>query len=201
MTGPEFESEIERLFGERLEPMLAPGVVLERQHNANTRVGNFRFDFYVVAGGERIAIECDGAEFHDAGRDEWRDAATLGDGVVDVVVRVPGYGIVHRLDDSMAVLAHWYPAIFSERGRRLAEGKSSAAFVRWSRGEEASSNIASIRYADERPGFHLRIERQGFGFTRAVFWTTCYGFMLQHPGLRLDEVIAAYRSDSPWRAA
>src|SRR5437868_6129943 len=83
-TGPSlcddayFESPIEREFGLALQKYISPGVELLQQLDLPTPWANFRADFALRLGDRVVVLECDGAEFHDPSRDEWRDAAILG---------------------------------------------------------------------------------------------------------------------------
>lgn len=95
-VSPSDESPIETAFREAIEHRFRQlDVALEPQVEAVTPWGSFRFDFMLRVGGRRLAIECDGREFHNEGRDEWRDAVTLGTRCADEVWRFPG-GLIHR---------------------------------------------------------------------------------------------------------
>jgi very-short-patch-repair endonuclease len=193
-----YESPIEEALGERLAPMLADGVALRTQVGIATVAGRFRLDFMVEAPGLRLAIECDGAKFHNGGDDEWRDAVTLGDDQADAVVRFRGTDIVHRLDDCIFVLAYWYPEIFSERGRANSVGRSSAAAGIWRRSyADGFSNRALIHYGEQRC-FMLSVERQGFGLVKRAFWVTAFGFALAHPGLSIPQLRSLYLAGTIW---
>lgn len=79
-------------------------------------MGMYRLDFMVAMRGYRVGIECDGKHFHKADRDEMRDERILRMDDIHSIVRLRGTDIVYRLPDALAVLAHWYPWLFSERG-------------------------------------------------------------------------------------
>lgn len=50
--------------------------------------------------GYRIGIECDGKKFHNASRDEWRDAMILGGEHLDVIYRLRGSDINFYIEDA-----------------------------------------------------------------------------------------------------
>ncbi len=116
-SGSECESPIEQALEHHLTKFLAGHVSVERQVPCTTLWGAFRFDFVLSANGLRIALECDGAEYHDQEHDEWRDAVTLGSGIVDEVVRFAGHSIHHCPDDCLFVLSCMHPRMFSSRTR------------------------------------------------------------------------------------
>jgi len=64
-----------------------------------------------------ISFECDGKQFHDRWRDEWRDAITLGEGHVDVVYRLRGHDICFNVSDCLFLISHWEPEMFTVAGR------------------------------------------------------------------------------------
>ena len=75
MYDPPYESPLEDTFARGLSKFLRPGTNLEKQVEVTTICGDFRLDFVATTmAGRRVAYECDGAEFHDAQRDEWRDS-------------------------------------------------------------------------------------------------------------------------------
>lgn len=199
-TVARYESPIEEALGERLRGLLADGVVLRSQAWIETTAGRFRLDLMVTAPGMRLAIECDGRDFHDGRRDEWRDAMALGDDQADAVVRFRGCDIHYSVDDCVAVLHHWYPGVLSVRGAALAEGRASAALRDWKRDVAGGRrNVAQFHYGTpERSRF--RAERQGFGLARRAFWVTAFGHALKHPGSRLDDLMASYLAGSPWES-
>jgi hypothetical protein len=69
----------------------------------------------ITPGGYRVGIECDGKEFHEPSRDEWRDAMILGGNHLDALYRIRGSDITYHLDDLLYLLSVLEPSIFSER--------------------------------------------------------------------------------------
>lgn len=124
---PETESPIEDLFLRAMQRRMAPTAKITPQVEVSTCVGRFRLDFVLDDGLTRIAVECDGAEFHgsEVSRDEWRDAATLGDGVVNLIYRFKGKDLTYRLDDCLMVLGFFHPRLFTTRGLHIIESLAS----------------------------------------------------------------------------
>lgn len=110
------ESPIERALLEVLEKRLASDVTIEPQRTFETRFGTFRPDFTLSRGSTRVAIECDGEEFHDAHRDEWRDAMLLGEGCLSSILRIPGKGIHGHPEDCVYMVSRLFPWAFSSQG-------------------------------------------------------------------------------------
>jgi hypothetical protein len=113
--GPPCESPIESDLEYALGKYLAPSVHVKRQAWVQTSYGNFRLDFELHLGTLRVGVECDGADFHDEYRDEWRDATMLGEGLIDEVIRFAGKDLVYRLNDCLHVLFRLHPELFAER--------------------------------------------------------------------------------------
>ena len=182
-----FESPIEELFWRALEPRIATGVSARTQVDAPTSWGRFRLDFVLERGPERVAVECDGAEFHRTGRDEWRDAAILGSGLATSVIRFPGWAITHHPEDCLYFLAMHQPEFFSERGLHFVERMASSDFkeLMASRGDDGMLVPVAYRDVERFMGLFVRattkVERQ--------FWRVLHGILLKHPGTPLDTVI------------
>jgi len=88
---PSYDSPLEDIFAFNIVKYLDHGVSFRPQVEVNTICEVFRVDFMVQApGGKKIVFECDGKEFHDAFRDEWRDAMILGAGEADIIYRLRG---------------------------------------------------------------------------------------------------------------
>jgi very-short-patch-repair endonuclease len=110
-----YESPAEEILGERLRQAIAPDAKFEPQVTVNTSIGPFRLDQLLTdSAGRKIAIEIDGREFHDAGRDFWRTVFVVGEGYVDVVYRVPATFLKTRLIGVLAALAIVEPGLFNE---------------------------------------------------------------------------------------
>jgi hypothetical protein len=114
---PPFDSPIEELFALNAVKYLAEDASFEKQVEVPTDYGTYRLDFFVERAGQRLAIECDGREFHNEDRDQWRDALIMGTGRVDVIYRLRGCDLVYHVEDLLYLMSQADPHFFSERGR------------------------------------------------------------------------------------
>src|SRR5690348_13829612 len=99
------ESPIEDLLLEAVRPRLSESARITPQVDVPTACGVFRLDFVIEGGGVRIGVECDGADFHDESRDEWRDALIIGSRQIDGIFRFRGCDLHWRLDDCLFAIA------------------------------------------------------------------------------------------------
>jgi very-short-patch-repair endonuclease len=189
-----FESPIEERLWAVLEPVISPDVRAETQVSVTTQWGVFRLDFMLQASTERVAIECDGAEFHDRRRDEWRDSAVLGTRGASTVYRLPGWAITHRPEDCLYFLARHDGWLFSDRGRNKVERSVSRDFAELCETREsAGEQIIAYR---EMPAFADWLSRRTVN-RKGQFWRELYRVLLRYPGRSLDEAMAAYDAE-PW---
>lgn len=125
---PPYESPLEEAFAWGFAKYLHPEATLRKQVWSRTAGGNFRLDF-VARRPEWAAVgfECDGAKFHEVGRDERRDALILAAGEADVIYRLRGRDLFRYLDEVLAALTREESHLFSDRGRdqlaRLTNGR------------------------------------------------------------------------------
>lgn len=198
---PQTESPIEDLFLEAMNKRISETARLTPQVEVRTLCGTFRLDFLLEAGGKRIAVECDGHDYHDEERDEWRDAMIVGDQCVDEIFRFRGRDLVWRTDDCLLILRHFHPALFSERGVHIVERLGS---------QEARDQLADgfgvaegirIFYRGERGGSDLMFyawHRHGLGDAPNPWWRFIYRYAVANGGGRLDDVIAKFRDSAPF---
>lgn len=109
------ESPLEELFIHQFEKFLNANCQVIPQFKVNTTAGNFRIDFVIKLGELKIAIECDGADFHDEWRDEWRDSMILGGNNVDIIYRFRGKDLTTYLNECIHVIYLNDKKIFSDR--------------------------------------------------------------------------------------
>src|SRR5689334_10635520 len=84
------ESPLEEQFIQSLEKYLNPRSDIIPQYEVQTILGKYRLDFVVALDGHLIGFECDGKEYHDAFRDEWRDALILHTKEIETIYRFRG---------------------------------------------------------------------------------------------------------------
>jgi hypothetical protein len=152
---PPYESPIEEAFAWDIVKHLSDEVRFEKQVEIATRFSNFRIDFVAYVGNLSIGFECDGEEFHDAFRDECRDALVLGEGCLDAVYRIRGKDIHHHLIDCLYVISRWDQLLVSDRGRVNLERLASADAKRCC---EPMTESVLIRYQDT--AFCVVVERR-----------------------------------------
>lgn len=189
------ESPIERLFREGISPRLNESVRLTEQVKCETPWGLFIPDFVIEVGSDRIAVECDGEEFHDESRDEWRDWLLLSEKSVDEVFRFPGAALHWRLEDCLFAIFHHHPGAFSLRGRNFVERMAT---------EEAKQQIPE---RDDRPGSrilvdyrsprgsYIRFDHRHLRRHPRPYEDALIRYSNEHRGLRLDDVMAKWRSE------
>jgi hypothetical protein len=109
------ESPLEELFIENLEKYLSPKTEIIPQFEIETIAGKFRLDFLLTVNNKKIAFECDGAEFHDEWKDEWRDSLILGTGEIDIIYRFRGKDLFTFLNDCIYLIYHFDKDLFNDR--------------------------------------------------------------------------------------
>lgn len=192
------ESPIERTFARALYPRLHAEVTPQLQVPVQTICGGFILDLVVDCGATRVAFECDGKEFHDESRDEWRDAMILGAAAVDIIYRLRGTDIHHRVDDLVFIASVWNPELFSERGRNVARSLASEQ-VRthphmrnpdpWRRDLLYGENGVVLLSLERR----LRLHKEGA--RGRYFWMKIFEFAQRMGGGDLDRVIRKFRGE------
>jgi len=198
---PPYDSPIEDDFAYNIVKYLEPKSKLIPQFEVKTICGTFRIDFVIQGPAGLIGFECDGKDFHDQSRDEWRDAMILGTKAVESIYRLRGSDIYYRLEDILYIVSLWNPELFSASGiinlETLASDEARKARV------EVSRSIAMINYEDEeqdsyssRPPVYLCMERRQkeSPSNRRYFWEAAYAFALEVGGGNLDDVINLYRT-------
>jgi hypothetical protein len=164
---PALDSELERKFAKSLVKHLDESCEIFPQHEVQTLWGRFKIDFALESCGRTFGIECDGKDFHEAGRDEWRDSMILGSSDVAVIYRFRGSDLTYQADDCLYLLSLWEPGVFSERGKiNLRTLASEHAKRDW---EYANNRGASIHYPPEG-SVHaptVRISRHSFEKSKA----------------------------------
>ena len=192
---PPYDSPIEDAFAMHYTAHAPSSITFEAQVHVSTICGLFILDFLITTQtGLRIAIECDGKEFHNESRDEWRDAMILGGNHVDAVYRLRGSDIHYSLEDLMCLLCRLEPTIFDERSVRKL--KSLASEETLETPIDAEHDIYSVRFPHEHEMGFMRIEvrRKDVQMGIRKFWKTAHAFGLDNIGMSLDTLIHKYRS-------
>jgi very-short-patch-repair endonuclease len=114
---PPYDSPIEEQLAWDLVKYLRVGVKFDRQVDVRTQCGTYRMDFVCNAGGRSVGIECDGQDYHDAERDEWRDALIMATGRVNAIYRLKGCDIFSEINRVLYLVSLCEESLFSDRGR------------------------------------------------------------------------------------
>ena len=106
-----------------------------------------------------VAFECDGIEYHDESRDEWRDAVILGATSLKAIFRFQGSALFYHMEDCLYLLAQWERHLFSERGYMNLERLASSTAL--ATGRNLSFDGALVIYPpnDSTGPFLTRIDR------------------------------------------
>ncbi len=122
-----FESPIERMLYQALEPQILPRLHIYTQ----MPVLNYRADMLVATSAGVIVIECDGREFHDFWRDRRRDEDMINSGCVWQVIRFKGSDICFGADACIAEMRKVLPEMFYEDIDELRQATRAAAIRSW----------------------------------------------------------------------
>ena len=183
------ESPIEEIFAWECLKYLDNSVNLDSQVEVITEHGLFWLDFVLSRASEKIAVECDGPNFHDFLRDEFRDAILLGEGHFTTIYHFRGRDINYYPEDCLWLLSLGYPALFSERGRHQLNCLHELEIV-----PILSQGVSVILRDPANPC------RRAWVFRRDIYqkpnpywhWRILYEFAIQHPFVSLDNLIARW---------
>lgn len=193
---PPYDSPIEDLFAYNAVKYLADDVELMPQVSIQTICGRFVLDFLLQSpSAGRVAVECDGKEFHEESRDEWRDAMILGGGLVDAIYRLRGCDIHFHIEDLLYLMSRHDPTLMSERGITNLDLLATPEAKSFQSGERAV-DIHSFHYHsvdDEQGSLRMEVRRTSVPLGQRRFWQAAYAYAKSIGGGDLDEVIASYR--------
>lgn len=179
------ESPIEDIFAQECAKYLDPGVAFDSQVWVDTQHGRFRIDFVLSQSPRRVAVECDGEDFHDQFRDEFRDAILLGEMAFPEVYHFRGCDLVYHPEDCLWLMSTLTPTLFTGCGRLHLE--------RLHRLEPIPSLCRGDTYtlADpDDPYQRIWVFRRNIYSTPGrPYWKVLYEFARQHPHADLDELL------------
>ena len=98
----------------------------------------YRLDFVIFLDGE-VALEIDGAQYHDPKRDARRDEQLLRSGRLAEIIRIPAAAVLYFRDATMKVLSKWHPGLRSPEFVFMPERAM----------QEANQIIASLPFVGE----------------------------------------------------
>lgn len=174
--------------------------MFDSQVEVETICGTFRLDFVTFGQNTfRVAFECDGKDFHNEARDEWRDAMILGSGEVDIIYRFRGSDLMYHMEDIIYAVAQWEPELFSQRGMININLLALEEVKYFLEGADPYKENFLIQYKQASPDaglpYYIRIKRlyQHIPEGYFPFHRDCYEFATSVGG-NLDEVIAKSRA-------
>ena len=191
---PPYDSPIEDIFVRYYERYAALSAKLTPQKEVKTICGNFILDFLIEdEAGYRVGIECDGKEFHEESRDEWRDAMILGDSHVDVMYRLRGSDINFYIEDILYILSKLEPDLFRERANKNLEILASTEAKGLNADHSRDHYLFEFQNEHDKGLFRLEARRRMVPVGQRRFWQEAYGYAKKLGGGRLNEIIANYR--------
>lgn len=193
---PPYDSPIEDTFAKFSEKYLSPDVALNTQVEVKTICGLFRLDFVATdSNGKQTGFECDGKEFHEKSRDEWRDAMILGSSNIDEIYRISGKEITYRIEDVFFVIPKWSPWLFDDRQKYNLSRIASEEVTK--RSIEPEDMIFSVNYVDAENShlnqFRLEKRHKFIPKGKRQFWQSAFRYAESIGGGNLDEVMLQYR--------
>lgn len=193
---PPYDSPLENDFAYQVVKYLDEVVDLQAQYHVKTICGLFVVDFVVTSSsGRRVGFECDGKEFHNTSRDEWRDAMILGSGELDAIYRLRGADIIFQLDNILFLLSRCEKELFSERGHRNLKSLVHPDVQSFEILSEETNFHLVLGVNDSNPISRIHLERRyrEIPAGRRQFWQTAYQFAANIGGGSLDAVMEKYR--------
>jgi hypothetical protein len=188
------ESPLEEMFIHKFEKYLAPDVAIFPQFEVPTIAGTFRLDFLLTIADKKIAFECDGKEFHNEFRDEFRDGLILGTGTIDAIYRFRGKDLHTFLDDCIYLIYHFDKELFNNRYQlifpQLISIDLKERLVERPLEYNEMTLLGYNAITDE--GIHvgwleLRLERRDKN--KPGHWKVLYDFAKHNPGHNIDQLI------------
>lgn len=187
---PPYDSPIEEIFAYDAIKRLSRGIDFEVQVVTPTPWGNFRLDFLLTTpDGKKIAVECDGHDFHDEWRDEWRDAAILGHTEIDVIYRFRGSDLFHRSNECLYLMSLLNPELFSERGLINLENLVSNHLKEVELDPLRDRHVVTGK---DRDTYSITRRLRSLPHPRDQYWPELYTFAQSYGPGSLDEVKEAF---------
>ena len=188
---PPYDSPIETIFASCCFKHLRSDVHVEKQVEVSTGHGHFRIDFVLSVGDRRIAVECDGKDFHEPFRDEFRDAILLGEGHFETVYHFRGCDIVYCPDDCIWLMSVLEPRQFSERGHLQLDHLHRLQLARLPC-QELTNREHLVGFVGET--YHFCAFRRNISMKSEhnpswPHWKVLHAFAGEHSGASLDELL------------
>ncbi len=196
------ESEPEVLFQMLMRRLLHPDATFQPQFPYKTRRGSYRADFLLITSfGERLTIEIDGKEFHDPVRDQFRDAFTLADEIVQHVYRFSAQTIFQSIWHAVYAIHRHHPGVFTPEAVDEIRDKASRfvpshELLYWSQPQKPESIIVNPVWehpTSMTPSSEV-IVRSGINKRGApLFGVDLIDFARANPGKDIDWLTAEWK--------
>jgi hypothetical protein len=186
-----FDSPIEAAFAESCFKFLSPAVHVQQQRKVSTTHGSFRLDFLMLVKGRKIAVECDGKDFHEGLRDELRDAILLGEGKCETIYHFRGCDLVYHPYDCVWLMSVLDKDLFSQRGHiQLNQLRCLPLDLRYEDIEQDESfhcysGLPSSSFWAFRRSKNLVENNPKLNY----HWIALYKFSLRYPEASLDKLL------------
>ncbi len=194
---PPYDSPIEEAFAQSAIRYLSPEVKLKKQVEVPTICGQFRLDFVAIdSNGNKTGFECDGKEFHEESRDEWRDAMILGSSDIDEIYRISGKEITYRIEDVFYAISIWSPGLFDDRQKyNLSRIASEEICKRSIKPEDTVFTVNQVDVESSQLNqFRVEKRHKNIPEGKRQFWQAAFRYAENLGGGNLDEVMSKYRN-------
>ena len=184
-----YDSPIEDAFAWECQKYLRNDICFESQVEIITKHGKFRVDFVLSTNDYKVAVECDGKDFHDAHRDEIRDAIILGEGHLGIIYHFRGCDLTWATTECVWLMSVIDPIIFSRRGIIQLEYLNRLKIIMDDDlvNRELISGDVELN-DDERYRFRAYRTTARTNPNLNYHWKALYKFACNNPGLTLDEL-------------
>lgn len=187
------ESPLEEIFARECCRYLSHETDFDCQVEVSTRHEQFRVDFVLSRAQKTVAVECDGRDFHNPLRDEFRDAILLGEGHFTSIYHFRGCDITFYPEDCLWLMSVEYPALFSERGRHQLDCRHELEIVPLLSQREAIILRNPAEPYRRAWVFRRSIQPKSSPHSYWPYWRRLGEFAGRHPGLSLDQVINLWK--------
>jgi hypothetical protein len=133
----------------------------------------------------RVGVECDGKKFHDASRDEWRDAMIIGENHLDAIYRLRGSDINYYIEDVLYLIAELEPSLFSPRAASNLKVLASPEVKEICKGHDRDIYLIHYKNEDDIGGSMLR-------HVVVLFPRASVGFGKLHTGMQFQSAAASW---------
>jgi very-short-patch-repair endonuclease len=187
---PPYDSPIEDIFAWNLSKYINSDIKVFTQFAVNTIGGKFILDFLLeLPNKQKILVECDGKEFHDIHRDEWRDGMILGDNYATFIYRIRGSDLYYHINDVLFIISRIHPELISERGHKNLSMLASEEVKKLPISINREKYIVDYESESKKSNLHLMTRQQTIPNGERRYWKTVYDFVVSVGGGNIDELM------------